>query len=161
MTRTIALGRNLQVLIHHDGEDAGIAELVFGPDGGMPATDAQAHAALGTIWSQLAKDPEVQAILIRSTGKGFCAGGTMDLVDELIGSDEGVRPGVRDAVVSALPGLDPSAPWKVFPLSVLATQSRSRRSSNSDSRTGRPLHRPSAPATTRERRRRRISRLAV
>lgn len=41
---------------------------------------------------------------------------------QLIGSDEGVRPGVRDAVVSALPGLDPSAPWKVFPLSVLATR---------------------------------------
>ena len=97
MTRTIDLGHHLQVLIHNEGEDAGIAELVFGPEGGMPATDAQAHAALGTIWSQLARDPEVRTILVRSTGKGFCAGGTMDLVDELIGSEEARRRVMREA----------------------------------------------------------------
>ena len=97
MTRKIDLGRNLQVLIHHKGEDAGIAELVFGPDGGMPSTDAQTHAALGTIWSQLARDPEVRAILVRSTGKGFCAGGTMDLVEELIGSEPARLRVMREA----------------------------------------------------------------
>lgn len=41
---------------------------------------------------------------------------------QLIGSDEGVRPDARDAILAALPDLDPSAPWKVFPLSVLATR---------------------------------------
>lgn len=97
MTRSIDLGRTLQVLVHNDGDDAGIAELVFGPDGEMPSTDAQAHAALGTIWSQLARDPEVRAILVRSTGKGFCAGGTMDLVDELITSELARQRVMREA----------------------------------------------------------------
>lgn len=87
MTRTIDLGPDLQVLIHREGEDAGIAELVFGPAGGMPATDAGAHAALGTIWTQLAADSDVRAILVRSEGKGFCAGGTMDLVVDLLNSE--------------------------------------------------------------------------
>jgi hypothetical protein len=43
------LGPNLQVQLGSDG----IAELVFGPDGAMPYTDAAAHAGLATIWRRL------------------------------------------------------------------------------------------------------------
>jgi len=67
--------------------DDGVAELVFGPAGGMPAADASGHAELARIWSRLAVEPGVRAILVRSEGKGFCAGGTMDLVEELLSSE--------------------------------------------------------------------------
>lgn len=67
--------------------DDGVAELVFGPVGGMPAADARGHAELARIWSRLAVEPGVRAILVRSDGKGFCAGGTMALVEELLASE--------------------------------------------------------------------------
>ncbi len=65
------------------GED-GVAELVLGPEGGMPATGLEAHAALGTVWAQIAAKPGVRAILVRSVGRGFCAGGTPELVNAML-----------------------------------------------------------------------------
>ena len=67
--------------------DDGVAELIFGPAGGMPATDAQGHGELARIWPRLGAQPGVRAILVRSEGKGFSAGGTMALVEELLGSE--------------------------------------------------------------------------
>jgi enoyl-CoA hydratase len=83
MSRRIDLATNLHVEIGDDG----VAELIFGPAGGMPATDAQGHAALGTVWAQLAAEPGVRCILVRSLGKGFCAGGTPDVVQGMLGSE--------------------------------------------------------------------------
>lgn len=82
MSRRIDLAQHLYAEIGDDG----IAELVFGPEGGMPATDAQGHAALGTVWGQLAAEPGVRCILVRSLGKGFCAGGTPDVVQSMLDS---------------------------------------------------------------------------
>lgn len=71
--------------------DDGVAEVVFGPVGGMPVTDARGHAALAGLWGRLAVWPGVRAILVRSEGKGFCAGGTMDVVEELTRSEAARR----------------------------------------------------------------------
>ncbi|HPQ95431.1 MAG: enoyl-CoA hydratase/isomerase family protein [Thiothrix sp.] len=68
----------------------GVAELILGPEGGMPATDAKAHAALGSIWAQLEAMPEVRCILVRSLGRAFCAGGTLELVGDML-QDERTR----------------------------------------------------------------------
>jgi enoyl-CoA hydratase len=65
----------------------GIAHLVFGPEGAMPVTDSAGHAALGTIWDRLDADPGVKAILVRSEGKGFCAGGEMAMVEQMLASE--------------------------------------------------------------------------
>lgn len=62
----------------------GILELVMGPEGTLPTCDAQEHAELGRIWSQLAADPETRCILIRSEGKGFSVGGQISLVEEML-----------------------------------------------------------------------------
>lgn len=83
MNRRIDLAPNLHVEIGDDG----VAELIFGPAGGMPTTDAQGHTALGTVWAQLAAEPGVRCILVRSLGKGFCAGGTPDVVQGMLGSE--------------------------------------------------------------------------
>jgi enoyl-CoA hydratase len=73
--------------LHAEIGDDGVAELVFGPEGGMPATDAAGHAALGGVWARLADDPSVRCILVRSLGKGFCAGGTLDVVQDMVSSE--------------------------------------------------------------------------
>ena len=80
MPQQRTLAPHLQLEIGDDG----VAELVFGPDGGMPATDAQGHAALATIWRELAMDPAVRCVLVRSSGRGFCAGGTPEFVQSLL-----------------------------------------------------------------------------
>ncbi len=83
MRRSIDIAPNL----HAEIGDDGVAELVFGPAGEMPAMDAQGHAALGTVWAQLAAVPGVRCILVRSIGKGLCAGGTLDLVQGMLSSE--------------------------------------------------------------------------
>ncbi len=74
--------------LHADIGADGVAELVLGPQGGMPSTDALRHALLGTVWARLAALPEVRCILVRSSGKGFCAGGDPSLVREMLDSHE-------------------------------------------------------------------------
>lgn len=78
------------------GED-GVAELVLGPEGGMPATDAEGHAALATVWARLAAEPGVRCILVRSVGKGFCAGGTAGLVQDLLDGEAARLRVMREA----------------------------------------------------------------
>jgi len=68
-------------------DEHGVAHLVFGPAGAMPVTDTVGHAELGTVWAALAADPAVRAILVRSEGKGFCAGGELAMVEEMLESE--------------------------------------------------------------------------
>ncbi len=77
------LANNLELLIR----DNGVADIIFGPEGGMPATDKRGHAALGRIWRELADDDRVRCILVHSRGKGFCAGGTPDVVQGMLDSE--------------------------------------------------------------------------
>ena len=80
MPRLLDYSPAFTVTIHDDG----IAELVLGPEGRMPAADARGHADLAAIWPLLARDPQVRVILLRSIGKGFSAGGDMTLVREIV-----------------------------------------------------------------------------
>ena len=71
-------------------DGGGIAEIVFGPEGRMPTTDAQGHRELARIWSRLAARGDLRVILVRSIGKGFCAGGHTGLVAQML-AEEDVR----------------------------------------------------------------------
>lgn len=42
---------------------------------------------------------------------------------QAIDSEEHLRPAMAEAIRSALPAMDPAAPWRAFPLGVLATRS--------------------------------------
>ena len=82
MNRRIEFAENMAAEI----QDNGVAELIFGPESGMPRSDAKGHEALGTVWATLATEKDVRCILVRSLGKGFHAGGTPELVDDLLNS---------------------------------------------------------------------------
>jgi enoyl-CoA hydratase len=64
----------------------GLAELILGEIGRMPVVDAKGHSDLANIWGELSRDNSIRAILIRSQGKGFSAGGEMSLVSEMLTS---------------------------------------------------------------------------
>ncbi|SNT12347.1 enoyl-CoA hydratase [Noviherbaspirillum humi] len=76
-------GNNFRVEI----DDEGIAHVVFQPAGGTPVTDARGHGDLAAIWPQLAAHPQVKVILIRSEGRAFCAGGDLQMVEDMLDSD--------------------------------------------------------------------------
>jgi len=75
----------------------GIAHLVFQPAGGMPVTDAAGHRALAAIWPLLNTDPRVKAVLVRSEGKAFCAGGDLAMVENMLGSESARRRVLQEA----------------------------------------------------------------
>lgn len=74
---------NFRVEIDADG----IAHLIFQAGNGMPVTDAQGHGALARIWRTLDAHPQVKAILVRSDGKAFCAGGELAMVQDMLQSE--------------------------------------------------------------------------
>jgi len=74
---------DFRVEIHSDN----VAHLVLGSPGKMPSTGIEGHRALAAIWPALAQDVDVRSILIRSEGKGFCAGGSPELVTEMLDSE--------------------------------------------------------------------------
>lgn len=70
----------LRVVLH----PAGIAEVILGEPGRLPAADAAGHRELADIWRDLDRDPAVAVILVRGQEKGFSSGGTMELVAAMV-----------------------------------------------------------------------------
>jgi enoyl-CoA hydratase len=64
-----------------------VAELVFGSPGSVPFADGRGHRELYRVWSRLDEHPAVRLILVRSEGKGFCAGGTIDVVKQMVSNE--------------------------------------------------------------------------
>jgi enoyl-CoA hydratase len=77
--------------------DDGIAEVILGQPNAMPTTGVRGHAELGRIWNRLAAEAAVRAVLVRSDGKGFCAGGHTSLVEEMLGSEAARARVMREA----------------------------------------------------------------
>jgi len=75
----------------------GIAHVIFQAENGMPVTDAQGHAALASIWRTLAVHPQVKAILVRSEGRAFCAGGELAMVEDMLNSEQTRRRVLQEA----------------------------------------------------------------
>ncbi|SIP96741.1 enoyl-CoA hydratase [Aromatoleum tolulyticum] len=71
---------NLKVELHEHG----IAEVILGEPGKLPAADAAGHGELADIWRDLDRDPAVSVIVVRGQDKGFSAGGTLDLVAAMV-----------------------------------------------------------------------------
>jgi enoyl-CoA hydratase len=56
----------------------------------LNAIDSECHRQLAEIWTVADRDPQVRAILVRGQGKAFSAGGSFDMLEELV-SDHAAR----------------------------------------------------------------------
>ncbi|MCW5621693.1 MAG: enoyl-CoA hydratase/isomerase family protein [Burkholderiales bacterium] len=63
--------------------EEGIVDIAMGEPGRLGAADARTHAELAQIWRDVDGDAETRVAIIRGMGKGFSAGGSLDLVDEM------------------------------------------------------------------------------
>lgn len=71
---------SLQLKMHEHG----VAEIILGTDETkLPAADANGHAELARIWSDIDRDKDIRVAIVRGQKKGFSAGGTLDLVEEM------------------------------------------------------------------------------
>lgn len=52
---------------------------------GLNAVDADVHRELADVWLTVDRDPDTRVALLRGAGKAFSAGGSFDLLDEMIG----------------------------------------------------------------------------
>jgi enoyl-CoA hydratase len=67
--------------IEHPGD--AIRRIVLdGPN--LNAVDAAAHEQLADIWPVIDRDPAVRAVVIQGAGKAFSAGGSFDMIEEVV-----------------------------------------------------------------------------
>ena len=64
----------------------GVAELIMGEPGRLPAADARGHGELARVWRDIDRDEDISVVIVRGQEKGFSAGGTLDLVDQMADS---------------------------------------------------------------------------
>ena len=63
---------------------AGVLRVVMeGP--GLNSVGPDMHRELADVWQVVDRDPEVRVAIIQGAGKGFSAGGSFDLLDQMVG----------------------------------------------------------------------------
>ena len=90
--------------LRFDRPAAGVLRIVLdGP--GLNAVDADMHRELADVWRVVDRDPDTRVAIITGAGKAFSAGGSFDLIDELV-DDYAARTRVlreaRDLVVNII-----------------------------------------------------------
>ncbi len=84
---------------------AGVLEMAMGDEGRLAVADADGHRELAEIWLDVDRDPETSVAIIRGLGKGFSAGGSLDLVEAMANDFEArarVWREARDIVYNVL-----------------------------------------------------------
>ncbi len=64
---------------------------------GLNAVDADVHRELADVWLAVDRDPETNVALLRGAGKGFSAGGSFELIDDIIADFETRMRVMREA----------------------------------------------------------------
>lgn len=82
-----------------------ILEIVMNAPGKLNAADRRMHRDLADVWLTVARDPEVDVVVVRGEGGAFSAGGDFDMIDDII-NDFGDRAVVwreaRDLVYNVI-----------------------------------------------------------
>lgn len=64
---------------------------------GLNSVSPDMHGELADVWREVDRDPSVRVVLIRGAGKGFSAGGSFDLLDELVNDHEARERVLRES----------------------------------------------------------------
>jgi enoyl-CoA hydratase len=82
----------------------GVLRIVLdGP--GLNAVDQHVHRELADVWPVVDRDDETRVALLQGAGKAFSAGGSFELIDEVIGSYDGrvrIMREARDLVLNVV-----------------------------------------------------------
>ncbi|WCO66985.1 enoyl-CoA hydratase/isomerase family protein [Iamia majanohamensis] len=64
---------------------------------GLNAVSPAVHRQLADVWPVVDRDPDVHVVLLRGAGKGFSAGGSFDLLREMVEDEEARARVLREA----------------------------------------------------------------
>jgi len=64
---------------------------------GLNAVDAAVHRELAEVWNVVDRDPDTRAVLLQGAGRAFSAGGSFDLLEEMIEDYVGRTRVLREA----------------------------------------------------------------
>ncbi len=65
--------------------DEGVLRVVMSAPGRLNAAGHEMHRDLARVWTEIDRDPEVRAVIVRGAGDVFSAGGDLDLVADMAG----------------------------------------------------------------------------
>jgi enoyl-CoA hydratase len=63
--------------------DEGVLRIVMRAPGKLNAAGPEMHRDLAAVWTEVDRDPEVRAVVVRGAGEVFSAGGDLDLVADM------------------------------------------------------------------------------
>jgi enoyl-CoA hydratase len=79
-----------------DRPSAGVTRITLdGP--GLNAVGPDVHRQLADVWLTIDRDPDTRVALLRGAGKAFSAGGSFELIDEIMGEDASRLRVLREA----------------------------------------------------------------
>jgi enoyl-CoA hydratase len=115
----------------------------------LNAVDARAHAELADVWRVVDQDSATRAVVVQGEGRAFSAGGSFELIDEVIGSFDARRRVMHEArdivysvincskpIVSAIHGPAVGAGLVVAMLADISVAARSARIIDGHTRLG-------------------------
>jgi len=73
----------------------GVRVVTLNRPGALNAANEALHGEIARIWHELDADPDVRAIVLTGSGKAFCAGGDLDLLDRMVRDAR-----LRDAIMT-------------------------------------------------------------
>lgn len=75
----------------------GVTEVVLDKPDRLNSLDADGHREMAYVWTDLDRDPETKAILLRAEGRAFSAGGDFTLIEGMIANPSDHRRTLREA----------------------------------------------------------------
>lgn len=77
--------------------DDGLLVVTLGNEERLNAVTRRGHSELVDVWPDIDRSDQVRCVLLRSEGRAFSAGGTYDMIDEIIGDPVAHRLVLKEA----------------------------------------------------------------
>ena len=83
--------------LHLDLEGDGVLVVTLGDPERLNAVTEQGHTELVEIWHEVDRDQSVKAVLVRSKGRAFSAGGSYEMIDRIVDDHATQRRVLKEA----------------------------------------------------------------
>ncbi|MBV8914375.1 MAG: enoyl-CoA hydratase/isomerase family protein [Acetobacteraceae bacterium] len=76
----------------------------------LNATDERLHSELASVWREVARDPDAEAVVVTGAGRAFSAGGDLEMVERMSGDYQRVAAMAGEAAELVLSMIDCEIP---------------------------------------------------
>ncbi|HUG31431.1 MAG TPA: enoyl-CoA hydratase/isomerase family protein [Acidimicrobiia bacterium] len=80
-----------------ENEPDGVLVVTLGDPDRLSAVSEQGHSELVELWPEADRDPDVRAILLRSDGRAFSAGGSYEMIERIVDDHAAHRRILKEA----------------------------------------------------------------